>query len=43
MNRNRKIALLILALAVYLVGVPWLCSGRDYYLGVVTTDRKSVV
>ncbi|MDR1613423.1 MAG: branched-chain amino acid ABC transporter permease [Planctomycetota bacterium] len=37
MTRNRKITLAAVAIALYLIGVPWLCAGRNYYLGVVTT------
>lgn len=37
MNRTQRVALLAAGLAFYLVGVPWLCAGRNYYLGVFTT------
>ncbi|MDR3211500.1 MAG: branched-chain amino acid ABC transporter permease [Planctomycetota bacterium] len=37
MNRKQKILLLIVALAFYLVLLPYLCRDRNYLLGVITT------
>ncbi|MDR2390466.1 MAG: branched-chain amino acid ABC transporter permease [Planctomycetota bacterium] len=37
MTRNRKMMIAVAAVLFYVVGVPWLCAGRNYYLGVVTT------
>ena len=37
MNRNGKIAALVFGLAVYLILIPWLFSGRNYFLGIMAT------
>lgn len=43
MNRNRRLASAAGAVVFYLVGIPWLCSGHNYLLGVVTTASALAV
>lgn len=43
MNRNQKIALVVAGLVFYLVILPLLCTGKNYYLGVITTASALAV